>query len=373
MLNGGAAGSAGSLDEDCLLLQPGAATLRSTVYCRAPASLQTGQLQLQLVADTDGAGGGGGARSARAQQAQRFLFLGEHGGAGASLADQERWIVEQPVIVLPDSGGLVLPLASSGFLVGLLVVERCSAEEGEAAHAAGTAVDEQGAGQAAGGLAADAGTGGVGADDAGASAGGSEAGGARGAMPPPPACLLFRPSEVQLVKQTAAVLALACAMDLRAALERAGAAYRQRQASALVQEVSRDGAVPRIIAARAAVFVAGCHWLPPPPCLPPPLPLPCHLAGLPVNPCGAHACSLYLCCGCLPFAAGHRGPPLATPRVTPTLLVPAAPPPPQAKKPLSVMRTLGTMLLPRLQPGEPDRDFAQGGRALRTREGGRDY
>lgn len=26
------------------------------------------------------------------------------------------------------------------------------------------------------------------------------------------------------------------------------------------------------------------------------------------------------------------------------------------------MRTLGTMLLPRLQPGEPDRDFAQGGR-----------
>jgi len=34
---------------------------------------------------------------------------------------------------------------------------------------------------------------------------------------------------------------------------------------------------------------------------------------------------------------------------------------PQAKKPLSMMRTLGTMLLPRLQPGEPDRDFAQGG------------
>ena len=33
----------------------------------------------------------------------------------------------------------------------------------------------------------------------------------------------------------------------------------------------------------------------------------------------------------------------------------------QAKKPLSVMHTLGTMLLPRLQPGEPDRDFAQGG------------
>ena len=33
----------------------------------------------------------------------------------------------------------------------------------------------------------------------------------------------------------------------------------------------------------------------------------------------------------------------------------------QAKKPLGTLRTLGTMLLPRLQLGEPDRDFAQGG------------
>jgi hypothetical protein len=34
----------------------------------------------------------------------------------------------QAVIVLPDSGGLVLPLAHAGFLVGLLVVERCMAD-----------------------------------------------------------------------------------------------------------------------------------------------------------------------------------------------------------------------------------------------------
>ncbi|KAL4443615.1 hypothetical protein ABPG75_011352 [Micractinium tetrahymenae] len=267
VLTAGVSGSASSLDDEDCLRQPEGAALRLTVYCRAPASLQTGQLQLQLVADLDGAdgggGGGGAARSARAQQAQRFLFLGEDGGAGASLADQERWIVEQPVIVLPDSGGLVLPLASNGFLVGLLVVERCS-EEGEAAPTSAAVIEDVGAEQAPAQAAAGPAAGGPAPEAAGAASGGS---GGRGGMPPPPACLLFRSAELQLIKQTAAVLALACAMDLRAALERAGAAYRQRQASALVQA---------------------------------------------------------------------------------------------AKKPLTVMRTLGTMLLPRLQPGEPDRDFAQG-------------
>jgi hypothetical protein len=186
-------------DSDCL---------RSTVYCRAPSSLQTGQLQLQLVAAS---GGSSTLQPPPPQQQQRFLFLGQDGMAGGSLADQEQWILEQQVIVLPDSGGLVLPLAHAGFLVGLLVVERCAAGEqqpqGMPARQAG----------AVGNSKADTG------------------GGDGGAVP---ACLLFRSAELQLLKQTAAVLALACAMDLRAALERVGAAYRQRQASALVQAVS---------------------------------------------------------------------------------------------------------------------------------------
>ncbi len=32
----------------------------------------------------------------------------------------------------------------------------------------------------------------------------------------------------------------------------------------------------------------------------------------------------------------------------------------QARKPLSTLRTLGAMLAPRLEPGEPDRDMAEG-------------
>lgn len=92
-----------SLDEDGLRqhLQLDSACLRATVYCRAPASLQSGDLQLQLVAMSED--GGGNSRAAAAQAAQRFLFLGQ--GESASMAEQERWIVEQPVIVLPDRWG----------------------------------------------------------------------------------------------------------------------------------------------------------------------------------------------------------------------------------------------------------------------------
>jgi len=153
------------------------------------------------------------------------------------------------------SGGLVLPFAHNGFLVGLLVVERCL-EEGEPMGAANGAAAGTATGAAA---AAAAAAGGESSSSANSSSNGSAgpspapaaaavAGGSStpssngaGAMPQPPACLLFRSAEVQLLKQTAAVLALACAMDMRAALERVGAAVRQRQASALVQEVSAGG------------------------------------------------------------------------------------------------------------------------------------
>ncbi|PRW56641.1 hypothetical protein C2E21_4621 [Chlorella sorokiniana] len=268
-----------SLDDEMLrqqlLLET--ACLRASAYCRAPASLQTGALQLQLVATSDESGSGGsgiGGSVSSAQAAQRFLFLGQDGAGGGSLHEQEQWILEQPVIVLPDSGGLVLPLAHNGFLVGLLVVERCL-EEGETLAATSTSAA---AGPGAGAAAAGGGSGSASSSSSSCNGASSSAGsaaadssaasnGSAAAMPQPPACLLFRSAELQLLKQTAAICSLAMAMDMRAALERVGAAVRQRQASALVQE---------------------------------------------------------------------------------------------AKKPLSMMRTLGTMLLPRLQPGEPDRDFAQG-------------
>ena len=238
----GAGGSViGSLDEDGplrqqLLLDP--RPLRCTAYCRAPGSLRTGNLQLQLVAASDaGAGDAMSAAAAGAAQAQRFLFLGQDGMGGGGMGggglhDQEQWILEQPVIVLPDSGGLVLPLAHNGFLVGLLVVERCADEDPAGPAAAGAVAGPSPAGSEAAAAAA-------GADAAAGEAGtGSSSSSGAGRMPPPPACLLFRSAELQLLKQTAGVLSLACAMDLRAALERVGAAVRQRQASALVQAVS---------------------------------------------------------------------------------------------------------------------------------------
>lgn len=98
--------------------------------------------------------------------------------------------------MLPDSGGLVLPLANGGFLVGLFIVERLAASSG----------------------------------------GGGNSG--AGALPPPPAGSMFGPQDVQLIKQSAAVLALACAMDLRSVLERAGNAVRQRQLRGLVRQAS---------------------------------------------------------------------------------------------------------------------------------------
>lgn len=74
-------------------------TLCCAVYSRAASSIQTGQLQLHLVAhsSTDSTAG---AASSRIDQRRLLLGKGPY-----SLEDQENWIVEQQVIVLPDSGG----------------------------------------------------------------------------------------------------------------------------------------------------------------------------------------------------------------------------------------------------------------------------
>jgi hypothetical protein len=170
------------------------AALRCAVYARSPASLAAGKLQLQLVAATDG-------REAAAAAARQDLFLGV---PGASASYQEAWIVEQPVIVLPDSGGLVLPLAHNDFLVGLLVVER----------------------------------------------GRPEGGGGGGASPlQPPAASLFGGADLGLVRQSGRALALACAMDLRAALERAGHAVRHRQVAGLMREARKPLSTLRTLGA----------------------------------------------------------------------------------------------------------------------------
>ena len=212
-------------------------TIKCAVYRRSPASLPSGQLQLQLVADSDiptpssssstsssgattptnsaAAASSNGTPTNSSQQGEeprrKDLILGI---PGTDEQYQEALILEQ-LIVLPDSGGLVLPLSHNSFLVGLLVVE-CCAPSSNFLH--------------------------------------------------PPACAMFSPADVALIKQTGTALALSCALDLRAGLERAGHAVRRRQVQGLVR---------------------------------------------------------------------------------------------QARKPLNTLRTLGAMLVPRLQVGEPERDLTE--------------
>lgn len=164
--------------------------LRCAMYSRSPNSLSSGKLQLQLVAATD-------AREAEAAQARQDLFLGVPGASGTY---QEAWIVEQPLIMLPDSGGLVVPLCHNSFLVGLLVVER-GRPEGDAAPLQ------------------------------------------------PPAAALFSAGDLGVIRRSGRALSLACAMDLRASLERAGHAVRQRQVQGLVLEARKPLSTLRTLGA----------------------------------------------------------------------------------------------------------------------------
>jgi hypothetical protein len=86
-------------------------TLRCAVYCRAAPSIQSGELKLQLVAHSSCGGGAGGGGVAGGRLDQQSLLLGR---GTYDLEGQESWLVEQSIIVLPDSG----ELAARGFLGG---------------------------------------------------------------------------------------------------------------------------------------------------------------------------------------------------------------------------------------------------------------
>jgi hypothetical protein len=176
--------------------------VRCAVYRRSPASLPSGQLQLQLVAASDAQ------ESEAAANHRKDLILGI---PEANEQYQEAWIVEQNLIVLPDSGGLVLPLAHNQFLVGLLVVECCNPDTNAPTYS----------GSLAGSL-------------------------------HPPACAVFSPADMALIKQNGTALGLACALDLRAALERAGHAVRRRQVQGLVREARKPLSTLRTLGAMLA-------------------------------------------------------------------------------------------------------------------------
>ena len=203
--------------EPRLRTQNSSTAIRCAVYCRRPSSMSAGSLKLQLVGASDG-------REAEAARQRTDLILGIPSADGQA---QESWLVDQQVIVLPDSGGLVLPLAHNGFLVGLLVVERSAVSER-------TVREDY---QTMDGLK------------------NSASQNLYKVVPSalqPSACTIFQPDDVNLLKQAASALALACTMDLRSSLEAAGNRIQGDVVQGIVSEVKKPLGTIRTLGAMLA-------------------------------------------------------------------------------------------------------------------------
>lgn len=176
-------------------------TVRCAVYCRNPSSLASGSLQLQLIGATDG-------RETEAARSHTDLVLGIESADGQA---QEAWIVDQEVIVLPDSGGLVLPLSHNGFLIGLLVVERIQIQEhvAQADEIVDRCLENPEKQQT------------------------------HSIMPSalqPPACSIFKPEDMNILKQAAKAVAIGCIMDLRSVFESVGNKLQAQVLQGIVSE-----------------------------------------------------------------------------------------------------------------------------------------
>lgn len=154
--------------------------VRCAVYWRTPKSIAARTLNMQLVATSDDAWEVPEKSSILANE---FSFGDEMAGA------EEAWVVKQPMIVLPDNGGLVLPLVHRSFLVGLLLVERTLQ------HGSDRML--------------------------------------------PPVNDVFGPAEIGIIKQSGIALALSCAMDLRAVLERSGTQVQQERMQRLIRQATK--------------------------------------------------------------------------------------------------------------------------------------
>ena len=152
-------------------------TARAAVYARTPSSLADGRLVLTRVAASGGDDGGATA----AAPPDGVLSLD---GADAAAED---WLTRQAVVPLPDGGGLVLPLSTGRFLVGLLVVELdAPADENDSASSSSSS------------------------------------------LPPPP--YTPTPADAAALRGAASVLASAAALDARVALDAADAGARRARA-----------------------------------------------------------------------------------------------------------------------------------------------
>lgn len=160
--------------------------IRCAMYCRTPESITSRTLKLQLVATSDD---GWDASTDTSRVFANECIIGDE---SISADAEEAWVVNQPMIVLPDNGGLILPLThKSQFLVGLLLVERTLPK-----------------------------------------------GSATGTHILPPVHDVFGPAEIGIIKQSGVALSMSCAMDLRAVMERAGTRMQQERMQGLLEQAS---------------------------------------------------------------------------------------------------------------------------------------
>ena len=186
-----------------------------------------------------------------------MLTLGEPGNPDLEQAVEE-WLLRQPTLTLPGSGGLVLPLAYGRFLVGILIVEQEHSAESQSAPAAAAPAPSHRASSSSATGAASANarhrrTGRTAVNErhvAGRLAGSHAAGhaggrGASGAGPDtswtrsPEDGAAFTAEQLRWIDRVAHGLAMACALDQRAALERAGNQADRLRVRGLVEEVRR--------------------------------------------------------------------------------------------------------------------------------------
>lgn len=160
--------------------------IRCAMYCRSEPNVSTSDsqqgLHLQLVAASGGDDDGS------------FVFNpdDESSSITASAEMEKTWLQNQAtMVVLPDNGGLMLPLTHKNFLVGLLLVERVRSSGGKVY------------------------------------------------LPSIPVQDLFGPAEMAVIKQSAQALSMSCAMELRAIVDAAQQRMQQERLQGLLSQASK--------------------------------------------------------------------------------------------------------------------------------------
>ena len=153
----------------------------------------------------------------------------------------EEWLLRQPTLTLPGSGGLVLPLAYGRFLVGILIVEREEPPHVPHGPAVSVSVPSATASSPAGDLPAStharAYPYGAAESWQDGRAAFSAAGETHSQRQSRSGGSSFTAEQLRWIDRVAHGLAMACALDQRSALERAGNQADRLRVRGLVEEV----------------------------------------------------------------------------------------------------------------------------------------